>query len=43
MSVVFLSLFFNLEVIQQANLGNHVAFKHFQDLENFILNILKEK
>ena len=44
MNVVFLSLFLIFELIQQIVLANFVMFyKHFQDLENHILNILKEK
>ena len=42
MNVVFLSLFLIFELIQQILLVNFVLFfKHFQNLENHILNILK--
>ena len=41
MSVVFLSLLLIFEFMQQAALGKfHVVFKHFQNLENLISNIL---
>ena len=42
MSVVFLSLLHIFELIQQAG-EFHVMFKHFQNLENLISNILEEK
>ena len=42
-SVMLLSLLLIFELIQQAASGEfHVALKHFQNLKNLILNIMKE-
>ena len=40
MSLELLSLLFIFELVQ---LTIHILFKHFENLQNLILNILKEK
>ena len=42
MNAVFLSLLLIFELNQQAALVNFMLFKHFENLENLILKILKE-
>ena len=43
MSVVFLALLLIFELIQQAAQMNFMLYLNFQNFENLMLNILKEK